>query len=208
MILTAAVYYSARFDSNTYPIKSIERSLDWVNVMAYDYSAPGWSHNNTGSPAALYNPAGPASTSSGINAWIGNGLSPNRMVLGLPFYGYAWQLVDPKHHGVGAPANGSALSANGDRTYKQIREFIGRTGAALVHDATMVTDYCYIGSTWIGFDDSKTVAEKVTYAKQKGLRGYYGWSVSSDDNWSLSLKGALCITSENFKVFVFNLRED
>ncbi|KAJ8617500.1 hypothetical protein MRB53_013686 [Persea americana] len=54
----------------------------------------------------------------------------------------------------------------------------------------MVMDYCYIGSTWIGFDDLKTIAKKVTYVKEKGLRGYYGWSVSADDNWALALKAS------------------
>lgn len=200
LILTAAVYYSARFNSNTYPINSIERSLDWVNVMAYDFSAPGWSHNYTGPPAALYNPTGPVSTSSGINAWIGNGLSSNKILLGLPFYGYAWKLLDPKNHIVGAPANGSALSEDGSQTYKQIKEFIGKTGATLVHDEKMVMDYCYIGSTWIGFDDLKTIAKKVTYVKEKGLRGYYGWSVSADDNWALALKGALFITFDKCRL--------
>ncbi|XP_058114126.1 class V chitinase-like isoform X1 [Magnolia sinica] len=190
LLLTAAVHFSANRDSLTYPVQSIGTNLDWVNVMAYDFKGPDWSGDSTGAPAALYDPSSRFSGSAGIDVWIGAGLSTNKMVLGLPFYGYAWKLVDPNQNGLGAPANGSAteqdVGGDGSISYWQIKAFIERTGATWVYDSTVVTDYCYAGSTWIGFDGVRSVAAKVSYAKSKGLLGYFAWSVGGDSNWELS----------------------
>ncbi|CAA0395854.1 unnamed protein product [Arabidopsis thaliana] len=35
----------------------------------------------------------------------------------------------------------------------------------------MVGDYCYAGTTWIGYGSEKSILTKVRYAKQKGLLG-------------------------------------
>uniref|UniRef100_A0A7N2L0N7 GH18 domain-containing protein n=1 Tax=Quercus lobata TaxID=97700 RepID=A0A7N2L0N7_QUELO len=88
LILTASVHYSPDLDSVSFPVESIRSNLDWVHVNTYDYHAPGWS-NYTGAHAALYDPSSQAKTDYGIGAWIGRGLPASKLVLGLPFYGYA-----------------------------------------------------------------------------------------------------------------------
>ncbi|KAL0013575.1 hypothetical protein SO802_000644 [Lithocarpus litseifolius] len=45
--------------------------------------------NLTGAPAALYNPTSQVSGDSGIAEWIQAGVSAKKLVLGVPFYGYA-----------------------------------------------------------------------------------------------------------------------
>jgi chitinase len=63
--------------------------------MAYDFYAPGWSPDVAGPPAALYNTRDPlACGDAGVRAWIDGGVPGQQLVLGLPFYGYAWKLVD------------------------------------------------------------------------------------------------------------------
>ncbi|KAF8389188.1 hypothetical protein HHK36_025881 [Tetracentron sinense] len=191
LLLTAAVNYAPRVNSVSYPTTSIGRSLDWVNVMAYDYYAPSYprSRSATGAHAALYDPSSQVSTSFGISSWNQTGLSSKKLVLGLPFYGYAWQLVNPQNHGLYAPANGPVGSGDGSMGYNQIKDFIVTNSAVSVYNATIVADYCYAGSTWIGFDDSQTIVTKVSYAKQKGLLGYFAWHVGVDNNWVLSKNG-------------------
>uniref|UniRef100_A0A7N2R069 GH18 domain-containing protein n=1 Tax=Quercus lobata TaxID=97700 RepID=A0A7N2R069_QUELO len=93
LLLVAAFYYSSNYDGLTYPIQDISNSLDWVNVMTYDFIAPGWSPNVTGPPAALYNPTSQVSGDSGITAWIQAGVSADKLELGVPFFGYAWTIV-------------------------------------------------------------------------------------------------------------------
>ncbi|XP_043699234.1 class V chitinase-like [Telopea speciosissima] len=185
LLLTAAVYYSSVLDSVSFPVDSIGNDLDWINIMAYDYYMPSWS-NLTGAHALLYDQPDRVSTSSGVDSWTGAGLSTAQMVLGMPYYGYAWKLVDLANHGIGAPATGPALSESGAVRYVDIKTFIQNNGATSVYNATVVANYCYSGTTWIGFDDVESIRAKVSYAKEKGLLGYFTWHVANDDNWVLS----------------------
>ncbi|KAL3535047.1 hypothetical protein ACH5RR_003508 [Cinchona calisaya] len=187
LILTAAVSYSSKVDGlYQYPIPSISRSLDWINLMAYDFYAPDRS-NFTNCHAVLYDPSGQASGSSGVAAWRKAGVAAKKLVLGFPFYGYGWLLVNANNHGLLAPANGPAGPDNGAKRYKDIRDFIAQTrGTVVVYNSTVVCNYCYAGTTWIGYDDNQTVATKVSFAKQNGLLGYFAWHIGADNNWTLS----------------------
>ncbi|XWS26287.1 hypothetical protein CRYUN_Cryun26dG0018800 [Craigia yunnanensis] len=185
LLLSAAFFRSSDYYTLDYPIHAIENSLDWINVMAYDFYGPGWS-NVTGPPAALYNPGTQVSGDYGIRTWIEAGISSNKLVLGFPFYGYAWQLVDANNHGFFAPTSGPAISPNGVLGYGQIKNFISQNNATEVYNATVVSNYCYSGTTWIGYDDTESITAKVSYVKENGLLGYFAWHVGADYNWTLS----------------------
>lgn len=185
LLLTAAVSYSPRVNGLNYPSDSIAKNFDWINLMAYDFSAPARSEV-TRSHAALYDPASQLSGSYGVGAWIQAGVPAKKLVLGFPFYGYSWKLVNAQNHGLYAPANGPTGSGDGSIGYNQIKTFITQNSATSVYNSTMVTDYAYSGTTWIGFDDTQTISTKVAYAKEKGLLGYFAWHVGADNNWALS----------------------
>ncbi|GAV79970.1 Glyco_hydro_18 domain-containing protein [Cephalotus follicularis] len=188
LLLSAAVFYSWNYYSVLYPTQNISNNLDWINIMAYDFYGPGWS-SVTGPPAALYNPGNQVSGDSGITAWIQSGLSAKQIVLGLPFYGYAWNLTNANNHGLFAPTNGAAISSDGSIGYSEILSYIKQNNATKVFNATVVSDYCYSGTTWIGYDDTQSISTKVSYAKGKGLLGYFAWQVGDDSNWTLSSTG-------------------
>ncbi|XP_059285709.1 class V chitinase-like [Lycium ferocissimum] len=188
-LLTAAVSYSPRVNSLTYPVQSMARNFDWINLMAYDFYAPNRLPSQTNSHAQLFDPVNHVSGSDGITAWIQAGVPTRKLVLGIPFYGYAWQLVNANSHGLRAPASGkSSVSPNSDgtMTYSQIRNYIVQSRATPVYDATIVGDYCYSGNTWIGYDDTQSVRNKITYVKGRGLLGYFAWHIAQDQNWVLS----------------------
>ncbi|XP_042491510.1 class V chitinase-like [Macadamia integrifolia] len=188
LLLTAAVFYSSDHYSVSFPVDSIGNNLDWINIMAYDYYTPASysSPKVTGAHALLYYQPGRVSTSSGVDSWTGAGLSATQMVLGMPYYGFAWKLVDPENHGIGSPATGPAVSSDGSIRYVDIKAFIQNNAATSVYNSTVVANYCYSGTTWIGFDDVEAIRAKVSYAKEKGLLGYFTWHVAGDDNWVLS----------------------
>ncbi|XP_031247796.1 cysteine-rich receptor-like protein kinase 19 [Pistacia vera] len=148
LILTAAVRFQPGLDSRSFPVEAMERYLDWVTVQAFDYYTPQ-RYNFTSAHAALYDPTSNVSTDYGISAWISRGLSANKMVLGLPFYGYAWTLANPAENGIGAPATGPALRTGGAISYKEIRDYVLEYGANVKYNATHVVNYCTVGSTWI-----------------------------------------------------------
>ncbi|XP_030956178.1 class V chitinase-like [Quercus lobata] len=182
LLLVAAFFYSSNHSGLSYPIQAISNSLDWVNVMAYDFTSG--TRNLTGVPAALYNPTSQDSGDSGIAAWIQAGVSAKKLVLGVPFYGYEWRLVNANDNGIFAPANGAAIS--NAIAYSKIKDFIAENTATTEYNSTFVTNYCYSGTTWIGYDDTNSTSTKVTYAKGKGLLGYFAWQVGQDTDFDLS----------------------
>ncbi|XP_050214976.1 class V chitinase-like [Mercurialis annua] len=192
LLLSAAVLYISNYysPSVSYPIQAISNSLDWINLMAYDFFGPGWFPSATGPPAALYNPGRPESGDNGVKSWIQAGLPAKKLVLGMPFYGWSWRLVNANNNGIYAPANGAGLAGDGSIGYDQIKTFITQNNAVKVYNGSIVTDYCYSGTTWIGYDDLQSISTKVSYAKSKGLLGYFAWHVGADSNWMLSTKAS------------------
>ncbi|MED6180845.1 hypothetical protein PIB30_013928 [Stylosanthes scabra] len=191
LLLSAAVAGSNQItDLQYYPAEEITNNMDWVNVMVYDLFVPDGA-GSTQPPAPLYNPTGLFSGDQGINgSWINQlGVPPNKLAIGLPFYGYAWSLVDANDHGLFAAATGAGSIPSGDSVpvYSDIRSFINNDGAQSVYNSSYVTDYCYSGTTWVGYDDTQSVSAKVNYAKELGLIGYFAWQIGGDDdNWTLS----------------------
>ncbi|KAJ6435691.1 hypothetical protein OIU84_000824 [Salix udensis] len=188
LILTMGVRYSPSLQSVSYPIHSMRRNLDWAHVVAYDYHVPS-SENFTGNHAALYNPSSNFSTDFGIREWLSGGYPSSKLVLGMPYHGYAWKLVNPTDNSLGAPASGPAVTLDGSMGFRSIRSFIQDYGygARSVYNSTYVVNYFVVGSAWINFDDVETVRAKISYAKEKGLLGYNVFQVINDDNWALSL---------------------
>ncbi|KAK7388338.1 hypothetical protein VNO78_23153 [Psophocarpus tetragonolobus] len=190
LFLAAAVFYSSSYHSLPYDVQALSESLDWLNVMAYDFYGPLWYPNRTAPPAALYavnhSAANQVSGDIGIRAWIGSGMAANKLVLGLPFYGYAWRLLNVNNNGLFAPANGSAFAGDGSIGYNGIRAFISQNRAPCVYNSSAVSNYCYSGTTWIGYDDVQSISTKVTYAKTNKLCGHFVWHVGADYNWVLS----------------------
>ncbi|KMT03226.1 hypothetical protein BVRB_8g197740 [Beta vulgaris subsp. vulgaris] len=190
LLLTAALYYRAQANpAATFPTQAIRNSLDWVNVMAYDFYAPAWAPQPfvTRPHASLRDPNSQVSGSSGISSWINAGVPANKLVLGVPFYGYAWKLTNANNNGILAPSSGGDTSvANGTPRYKDIKAFISQKRATVKYDSAYVTNYCYSGTTWIGYDDTQSIATKVAYAKSTGLLGYFAWNIAQDNNWALS----------------------
>ncbi|KAI9196033.1 hypothetical protein LWI28_020409 [Acer negundo] len=161
---------------------TVQQYLNWSHVLTVDYSTPNNSINNTAPPSALYDPNNIANIDSSIKGWIGAGLSANKLVICLPFYGYAWKLVNSMDSG-----NWTGLSSqSGFMTYKLIKNEKENYRAKVTYNSTYVVNYCTIGTSWIGFDDVEAIRAKVSYAKEKGLLGYHVWTVSYDDNWVLS----------------------
>ncbi|XP_030546711.1 G-type lectin S-receptor-like serine/threonine-protein kinase At1g67520 isoform X2 [Rhodamnia argentea] len=185
LLLSAAVYYRPHYWSPTdYPAAVMAANLDWINAMAYDFFG-SWS-STTGPLAALYNPGNGLSGDDGVSAWIQAGMPAGQIVLGFPFYGRAFTLADANNHGYFAPITGTAISPDGSIVYNQITKYISQHSATTVYNSTVVSAYCYSGTTWITYDDTQTISTKVGYAKGRGLKGYFAWHVGGDDNWVLS----------------------
>ncbi|KAK4265348.1 hypothetical protein QN277_026411 [Acacia crassicarpa] len=180
LLLSAAVAGSDQiWPLEVYPFQDIANSFDWINVMVYDLFIPDGYPDKTQPPAPLRNPTGLFSGDEGISKWIRSGVPAKKLAIGLPFYGYKWTLKNPNNGGLFAPATNP--KAGGVR-YKDI---VG-VRPKVSYNSTYVTNYAQKGSDWYGYDDTQSISAKVSYAKQKGLLGYFAWSIEQDNNWILS----------------------
>ena len=205
LLLTLALRYVPDGKSVSYPIESLKRNLDWGHLMAYDYHLPT-KENVTGAHAALYNPYSNLNSDYGVQKWLSTGFPSEKLVLGLPFHGYAWTLANPKeNNGVGSPALGRAVTEDGSMSYKYIKWYTRSYGANIVYNSSYVVNYCVIGSSWIGFDDVEAIKAKIAYAKEKNLLGYNVFQVTNDDNWVLSRTGRLFKSTILFFFFCFDV---
>ncbi|XVE97508.1 hypothetical protein REPUB_Repub03eG0025400 [Reevesia pubescens] len=200
LLLTMSAHQMPIVNSVSYPIDSIMRNLNWVNIMAYDYYVPTVD-SFTGVHAALYDPLGRANTDAGIREWLQSGFPVQKLVLGLPYHGYAWKLVNSGDNDIGSPASGPAETIDGSMGYNQIKSFIQNYGYGVesVYNSTYVVNFYKIGWYWINFDDVEAVKAKVSYAKAKGLLGYNAFHLSNDNNWVLSQAAYVIGTSQREK---------
>ncbi|XP_068649211.1 class V chitinase CHIT5a-like [Aristolochia californica] len=196
LLLTAAVNYAVTIDgSRTYPSQAINNYVSWVNAMCYDYHG-SWDTSQTGTLAALYDPNGSRSTSYGIQSWLNIGVQPEKVIMGLPLYGRSWTLKDPQVHGIGAPAVGIGPGPDGAPSYKLVTDLNAQNRATVVYDTATVSVYSYWGTSWISYDDERSVAVKIRYAKGQKLGGYFFWAVQQDKDWIIS-KQASDVWSSN-----------
>ncbi|KAJ0030203.1 hypothetical protein Pint_14646 [Pistacia integerrima] len=114
---------------------------------------------NSGAHAALYGSSSWFNTNYSISEWLRIGVEAQKLVMGLPYHGYAWTLVNPDDNAIGAPASGPRITIDGSVGYKFIKSYIR---------------------------DYEAIRAKVSYAKEKGLLGYNAFQLSNDDKWELS----------------------
>ncbi|XP_060171888.1 nod factor hydrolase protein 1-like [Lycium barbarum] len=191
LLITAAVYFSVDFflsdEFRSYPVPSINKNLDWINLMCYDYHG-SWDTSATGAQAALFDSKSNISTSYGLRSWIKAGALRSKLIMGLPLYGRTWKLKDLNVHGIGASAVGLGPGDEGTLTYREIEKFNKENNAKVVYDSATVSTYSVAGTSWIGYDDTRSVARKLIYAQALGLRGYFFWQVAGDQDWKISRK--------------------
>lgn len=175
ILLSASVYFSSNFfltdPPRTYPGTSIRKYVDSINPMCFDYHG-SWNTTVTGEHALVYDTSSNVSTSYGISSWRKNGVPPLKLVMGIPMYGRTWQLKDSNDHGIGAPAIGTG-PGGGTMFYKDIADFNSANNAAVVYDNSTISTYPYAGTNWIGYDDTTSIKNKISYAKAQGLGGYF-----------------------------------
>ncbi|KAF5802759.1 putative chitinase [Helianthus annuus] len=189
LLLSAATYYKPEITLDNvyrkYPVKSINKNLDWINAMCYDYHG-SWDLTTTGAQAALYDPNSNVSTSYGLHSWIKAKIQREKLVMGLPLYGRTWQLKDPSLYGIGAPAVDVGPGIQGQLGYADVEKFNIQNNAKVVFDLSTVSVYSVAGNTWIGYDDARSVKIKVEYAKTLKIGGYFFWAVDADHEWKIS----------------------
>lgn len=192
-LLTIAAPAGAENYSNL-ELHKVADVLDFLNVEAYDYHG-SW-ESATNFEAALFDSKQDPSRSSNfyieytVEAYLDAGVPPQKIVLGVPFYGYGWTQVPDQDHGLYQAAGGLAQSPSGDSlatagvaTFSTIEHL---TGLTRFFDAQTLAPWLYSsesGTFWT-YDDAISVAFKMLYVNRRvpgGLGGAFSWAFKDDD---------------------------
>jgi chitinase len=149
---------------------------DEVGVMNYDYSGP-WS-KKTGLIAPLYSSPGDPEIGNDVDSTIRGyeavGVPAAKMLLGLPFYAYSWNLVAQENHGLFQLGEASRT----DLPYNYITTILPRF--TVYRDPKSMAPWLFDGSTFWTYDDELSISKKVKYANQQDLGGVMIWELSGD----------------------------
>jgi chitinase len=185
LYLTIAAGASSDYLAQT-EMAQVARTVDSVNLMAYDNYEPG-SGPVTGHHAALFtNPADPikASADAFIQAFEAAGVPPEKLILGVPFYGHSWSDVPDQNHGLYQPGN---AGANGSATFDLIHSTMIGHGYTRYWDSVAQVPWLYNSDThtFVSYEDEQSVAAKCRYVIAHKLAGVMFWDLESDSGGKL-----------------------
>ncbi|KAJ8962576.1 hypothetical protein NQ318_000969 [Aromia moschata] len=191
LLLTAAVAAASSSVDLSYDVPSLSKYLDLINVMTYDLHG-SWD-GVTGQNAPLYASSIDTTAASqllnvdaAIQGWIERGADPQKIALGLGFYGRSFTLSSTNDTSLGAPASGAGTSGPytleaGFLGYNEICETQLEGGWTIVWDDEQKNPYTYKGDQWIGYDNVESIILKAEYAKSLNLSGVMVWSIELED---------------------------
>jgi chitinase len=164
----------------------VQKYIDTVNVMAYDYYEPG-SQKITGNHAPLFSdPADPRKISAdrSVREYEAAGVPAAKIVLGVPFYGHMWGDVGPLNHGLFQP--GKTVDDEFAK-YGNIASGMLHKGFTRYWDASASAPYLYNPAKrlFVSYEDPESLALKCRYVLSQHLGGVMFWDYGSDPTGTL-----------------------
>ncbi|MCX4690976.1 glycoside hydrolase family 18 chitinase [Streptomyces sp. NBC_01408] len=152
--------------------------IDFYNVMTYDFFGAWAAQGPTAphSPLTSYSgiPQQGFNSAEAIAKLKSKGIPGSKLNLGIGFYGRGWTGVTQATPGGSATGPAPGTYEQGIEDYKVLKSSCPATGTIAG------TAYAKCGSNWWSYDTPATVASKMAWAKQQGLRGAFYWEFSGD----------------------------
>jgi len=178
--LTIAAGASQEYLDHT-EMKKVQKYVDTVNLMAYDYVEPG-SDPLTGHHAPLFTNPADARNYSGdasVRAFEQAGVPAGKLLLGLPFYGHVWGQVADRDHGFLQPGK---PVPNAYAPYSAIAGTMLDHGFVRYWDSIASAPYLYNSEShiFVSYEDTESISAKCRYVKTHKLGGVMFWDYSGD----------------------------
>ncbi|MFF2204400.1 glycosyl hydrolase family 18 protein [Streptomyces sp. NPDC058145] len=153
-------------------------SVDWYNVMTYDFFGAWDAKGPTAphSPLSSYSgiPKEGFTTADALAKFKAIGVPAKKLLIGIGFYGRGWTGVTQDAPGGTATGPAAGTYEQGIEDYKVLKTSCPATGTVAG------TAYAHCGGNWWSYDTPATIAGKMTWAKNQGLGGAFFWEFSGD----------------------------
>jgi chitinase len=166
-------------------LRQVAKSLDWFNVMTFDYHG-SWEPNGPTDFASdtFLDPRDPQPASNrfsitqAVRYYESQGVPAARIAIAAPYYAHEWSGVSAGPHGDGLFQPATGAPADNTPNYNQVI-----TQPGVVHfDVLAGEPYKYdpASQTFTTYEDPTSLAIKGAYLRAAGLRGTFVWSLDGD----------------------------
>jgi GH18 family chitinase len=189
-LLTAATAAGPRLIGSL-ELDRIATILDWINVMTYDYhSGSAIAHFNAPLHPATNDPTPFYNVDSTVALYRRGGVPPEKIVVGVPFYGRAYGGVRGGNAGLFQPATPPPREWASGLDYRQIasRNLVTQGFRRFWHPEAAVP-WLHNDSlgVFISYDDAESIALKADYVRDRRLGGVMIWEIGGDDGTLLGV---------------------
>ena len=167
-------------------ITAVEPSLDWFNLMTYDFnnSLTPTTGNHTGLHASKLAPSTARDTDKAVREFLAAGVPPRKLLIGAAFYGREFADVRARHHGLYQPYG----HYQGEQPWPELKSrFIDHHGYVRYWDASAQAPYLWNADTghFVSYDDPQSLAAKAAWVKANQLGGIMYWEQGHDPQGEL-----------------------
>lgn len=188
--LTIAAPQIAFFWENM-ELELIHPYLDWINIMTYSFHG-GWAevtnHHSALYPTTLNPDAATRdyNVDGAVRAYLEAGTPPEKLVIGIPFYGHGWANVPNVNYGLYQPFDGltdGTWGCCGLYDYADLAaNYIGVWPQLWDDEAKAMWLYDPAQQVMISYEDPQAIAAKSAYVRSGNLGGLMIWELSQDDD--------------------------
>ncbi|XP_003220424.1 acidic mammalian chitinase [Anolis carolinensis] len=187
LLLSAAVSASKSTMDAGYEVAALGKSLDFINIMTYDFHGSWASTTGHNSPLhkglQSYDPNAFYNCEYAMQYWKDNGAPPEKLLMGFATYGRSFRLSGSAT-GVGAPAAGGGspgayTKETGILAYYEVCTFLQGATKGWIEEQKV--PYAFKNGEWVGYDDEKSFQLKAEFLKRERYGGAMVWTLGMDD---------------------------
>ncbi len=176
--LTTAVGANRTFLDHT-EMDMAQQYLDYVNLMTYDFYTSG---DTAGHHTNLYPSADYEKDHSALktyNLFIASGVPPEKLVMGIAFYGRSWFMQSGKNRGINMPV--ASTTRGGGYTFIK-DSLVDRSGFTRYWDENAKAPYLFNAENnqLVSYDDEASVMHKCEFVIDNNMGGVMFWQYASD----------------------------
>lgn len=177
-LITISIYPSAAAKERLWDLPALTTLTDYFVVMTYDYTMPKSQRSGPNSPLRDFSGEFEHSILKNLSE-LTKVISTNKILLGIPFYGYEWDTIDTSKYSI-------TTSRGVTTSLERIETMLNEQILELVWDRNSLTPYGISTESGthsqIYFENEASIRLKLDLVRSSGLGGIALWALGYDNN--------------------------